>query len=361
MRGIWRRRTLLPAVILTISLAACSGGGTPEPAPVAATKGAQGAPAAPAAPRLTRDDAQEALDRYLATDDVLRAGGDLRMALEQVRDGQSAITSAAYRSTVLQPPRYRWRPTGLIVPRLDAPPYWFTAVVEREARSATLGATATRTSTRTAGAPDPAAARSAVLTLMKQDDDARWQLSFASLLYPGDKLPEPALDADGYATALSSRDESIEITPQLMAPLHATVAEEGAKGFSAALIAPDTHTTGYSTEITEKRDQAKDVGLGYDSIFSATQSPIFAWRTRGGGGVVCYPLTRTTTYSARLPSAPWIVVPPDARWAIGDPAVAKELRIVETQQYVSVVPPRATHGAARVIAYDGAVTRVTGR
>ncbi|MCG5218480.1 hypothetical protein [Streptosporangium sp. KLBMP 9127] len=337
-----RRRVFVPALSLMIVLSSCSGAesGPARSTPMAATGAASLATSAPAA-KVTREQAGQALRRYLMTDDVLRAGGELRMALEIVRDGQTPLSTAAYRSSDLEPTRYTWGEPTLFVPRLDRAPYWFTAVVERREGDET---------------------RQALLTLVKEDDEGHWQLSFASLLFPGAELPEIALDAEGYATALATRDERIAISPQLMAPLHATVAEEGAKGFSAALIAPGAHTTGYSSEIAERRRQARHDGLNYDSIFGATSSPVFGLRTRDGGGLVQYALTRTTTLTAKVPSAPWIEVPKAARWAVGDSAaVAKELRLVETHQYASVVPKSDSRRAADVIAFDGAVTRVTGR
>lgn len=337
----WRAVSALAAAfILFFGTAGCTADAAKKkPVPVAVTHEALAPPPTPA---LTLQEAREALDDYLATDDVLRAGGALRMALELVRDGQSSLTAAAYHSAEDGPDRYRWGRPLLLVPRLTQAPYWFTAVMER---------------TRRGGGER----RTAVLTLVKRDDQGHWQLSFASLLYPEAEFPKVALDAEGYATALDSRDETIGVSPQLMAPLHATVAEEGKKGFSADLIAPGPHTTGYSSEIAERRRQARHDGLNYDSIFSATKSPVFALRTEDGGGLVLYELSRITTLAAKLPSAPWIDVPPEARWATEDRILAGELRITETHQYVSVVPPRETHEPARVIAYDGAVTRVTGK
>ncbi|MDF5751113.1 hypothetical protein [Spongiactinospora sp. TRM90649] len=355
MRANGRRGVLATALVLVSAvLTGCSGGGQGkgEPTPVAATTPARTTAATPVPePVVGLDEAQRVLTRMLATDDVLRAGGDLRMALEIVRDGQTALTTAAYRATDMAPPRYTWGHESVFVPRLDRPPYWFTAVVERRDAGQ-----AGRSGRKAVAAPRPA-----ILTFMRQDDESRWQLSFASLLSPGESAPPVALDAEGYATALSTRDETLEISPQLMAPLHATVAEEGAQGFSAALIAPGDHTTGYSAQIAERKQQARHDGLNYDSIFGATQAPVFGLRTRDGGGLVQYGMTRTTTLSAKLPSAPWIEVPKDARWASEDPAMAKEMRIVETHQYAALVPALNAREPAEVIAFDGAITRVTGR
>ncbi|MFI0418034.1 hypothetical protein [Spongiactinospora sp. 9N601] len=359
MRANGRRRVLVATLmLLPVVLAACSAGGRKagESSPVAATTpaatpGGTATASTVTAPMVKQEEARRVVTRLLATDDVLRAGGELRMALEIVRDGQAALTTAAYRANDMEPPRYGWGDPVLYVPRLDRAPYWFTAVVER--RDGPAG--------RERGERRAGGSRSAVLTFMKENDESRWQLSFATLLYPGAEPPEVALDAEGYATALSTRDESVEISPQLMAPLHATVAEEGSQGFSAALIAPGEHTTGYSAEIAERKQQARHDGLNFDSIFGATKSPVFGLRTRDGGGFVQYAMTRTTTLSAKLPSAPWIAIPQDARWAAEQPAMAKEMRIIETHQYAAEVPAKGARKPAEVIAFDGAITRVSGK
>lgn len=340
--GRRREGIVLAMLIALFPLAGCTpSGGESSPVAAPSSPAATPTPTVPP-PALTVEEAEKALERHLATDDALRAGGALRMALELVRDGQSALTAAAYRSKDLSPTRYRWETTRLLVPRWQQAPYWFTAIMERRALRG--------------GEP-----RTVLLTLMKDSEEGRWRLSFASVLAEDSELPEFAVDEDGYAVSLPTRDESVAVSPQLMAPLHASVAEEGEKGFSAELIAPGPFTTGYSDEIAERKRRAKHDGLNYDSIFSATQSPIFALRTEDGGALVLYELSRTTSLSAKLPSAPWIDVPREARWATDERALAGELRITETHQYASVVPPRESDEPARVIAYDGAGTRVSGK
>jgi hypothetical protein len=337
VRAYGRREVL--ALALAVGAAACSGQGTPSGGAEAMATAASSTPAAPS-PKVTIEDAEQALARFLATDDVIRAAGDERLATELARDAQLPLTVAHYRSSEMSPPRYTWGDARLLVPRLDRAPYWFTAVVERRAGKG--------------------AARTAVLTLTRPDEDGHWQLAFSSLLYPDATVPDAALDADGYATALDAGDESVEISPRLMAPLHATIAEEGSQGFTAGLITPGTHTSGYAAEIESNRHRAKLAGYNYDSIFSATDFPVYTLRAADGGAIIQYSMARTTTLTSKTADKELIPVPEEARWAIGVPVVHRELRVQETQQYVSVTPPAKSGAATTVIAYDGAITRVSG-
>ncbi|RJL30428.1 hypothetical protein [Bailinhaonella thermotolerans] len=276
---------------------------------------------------------------YFATDDVARATGDERLGLALARDGRTLLTMAAFRAAIERGtavPRARWGRPRLMIPKLDRYPLWFAAAAER----------------REAGA-----SRTAVMVFMKADDEDRWRLSSSSLLESGEKLPELALDADGYATPLATFDDDLAISPRLLGPLHATIAEEGAGGAAAGLVAPGPHTTARHVEIQTNRQRAKESGMGYDSIFGAANFPVYALKTEDGGGLVFYVLSRTTTWYAKAKSVFRIEPPPGAVPLLKDPVVRRSLEVVETQQYVATVPPKGG-GAARVIAYDGAITKV---
>nr|BFE86809.1 hypothetical protein GCM10020093_094100 [Planobispora longispora] len=202
-----------------------------------------------------------------------------------------------------------------------------------------------------------------MLTLSKQGEDV-WQISSLSLLE--EPLPEITRDAEGYATALGDDDSTVQISPRLMAPLHATTAEEGSAGFATGLIAEGPHTTAHATEIADKRAEAKANDCrGYESIFAAAGYPVRALRTADGGALIMYSLIRTTTETAEIhPCGLPIGMPEEARGLAprddsGEERRAQEeLRIVETQQYVSTVPPKSSGKAARVIGYTGGVTKV---
>jgi hypothetical protein len=338
------------AVALVTGAAACSGDGRPAAVsgPSSPTASHMSAPdpaltGTPApAPGVTLGEARQVLGDVLAADDVARAAGDERLALDLSRDAPNAITAATYRASAMAPPRYTWGRQTLMVPRLVTYPYWFTAAVERrDVRGRT---------------------RTAVLVLLRDSEKSRWRIDFSALLDSGQEPPSVRLDADGYATALATRDESVMISPHLMGPLHATIAEEGVGGFAAGLVAPGAHTTGYFTQIAADRQLAKDRDcMNYDSIFAATTYPVYALRTPDGGAVVLYSLNRTTTWSPVLKCGEGkrLEIPAGARWLLKDPVVLKERRIVEMQQYVSVVPAKNAPTTAQIIGFDGVITKAT--
>ncbi|WP_433420532.1 hypothetical protein ACQP1V_08355 [Microtetraspora malaysiensis] len=335
--------------LVLVATAACSAGApTPSPSPVAATASASpSASRPPAPPAVTLAEARSALDTFLATDDVVRAGRAQRWTLQLYRDGQRPITVSQLHSSGGKPPRYTWGERTLLVPRLPAKAsrQWFAAAVERRDSSGQ--------------------ARTALLTFVRQNADSAWQNSFQSLLYKGEKAPKVALDPDGYALALDSRDQSVAISPNLMGPLHATIAEEGKDGFASGLIAPGPQTTGYATEIKKRREKARQADcMNFDSLFaSAVDYPVFALRTKDGGGLFLYTLLRTSTWSPVLSCGYGrpLAIPKDARWDLSNPVVRRERRIIETQQYASAVPPKSSTAPAHVIGYDGRVTKATTR
>ncbi|GAT65233.1 lipoprotein [Planomonospora sphaerica] len=346
MRGHGRRGLLaLTVAVAVASAAACSGSGDAAPSPSASAGGTAPAPTPSVRPQVTLEEAGRALRDLLSADEVLGAAAphllaDRHHLLKQARDGHLALTQAAYDSAEAEggdPPRYTWGEPRLLVPRLARGPVWFAAVADRRDAAGR--------------------ARPAVLTVVRQGADD-WQVSSLSLL--DDALPEIALDSEGYATALAEDDMTVAISPRLMAPLHATTAEEGAAGFSAGLIAEGPHTTAHATEIAAARTAEKRDGcLGYDSIFAAAGYPVHALRTGDGGALVMYSLVRTTTRTIKVdPCAPYIAVPRQARGLTTEPYARKELRTVETQQYVSVVPAKESGEPARVVGYLGGITKV---
>ncbi|RCG31048.1 hypothetical protein DQ384_13990 [Sphaerisporangium album] len=340
-------------VLLLFALAACSTGGgpprrSPDAVPASAPATATPVPSASPsptgdAPAVTPEDAAVIARKVLGAEDAARAWGAESYAVDLTRDAQRLFTVTAFKSTRMKPARYTWGAPRVLVPRLgrDRYPYWFAAVADR----------------RDAQGRD----RTALLVFMKEYPTSLWQLGFASLLYPGTKPPAVLLDREGYATALPTRDDSIAISPHLMAPLHATIAEEGPGGFAAGLIAAGPQTTGYFTEVGKEQPEAKGRGLLYDSIFAATTFPIFALRTTDGGGVIMYSLTRTTLRQVKTDNALGLVpVPRNVRWATGDrPVVRRKLRVEETQQYVTQVSRKGATTPAKVMGFDGTPTSVT--
>ncbi|WP_203885075.1 hypothetical protein [Planotetraspora kaengkrachanensis] len=340
-------RSALALALLAGTAAACTRSAPPAPpaSPAAATSSAPAPSPSPEPQAVTIPDAEKAFDGFLATDEVLRVAGADRWTLSLARDAQRPITAAQIHSSGAEPPRYTWSRPKVFVPRQTARSgtQWFAATAQRRTSKGDV--------------------RTAVFAFTRPNAASRWQNSFESLIYPGDEPPAIATDAEGYATALDSRDGSIAVSPNLMGPLHATVAEEGQEGYASGLIAPGPQTTGFAAAITADRDRARDKDcMDYQSIFAiAANYPIFALRTAGGGGLVFYTLSRTSTWTPEIKCSEGrpVLIPPAARWTLKNPFIRKERRIEETQQYVSAVPPKTSTAPAHVIAYDSVVTRAT--
>ncbi|GGS79596.1 hypothetical protein GCM10010156_42910 [Planobispora rosea] len=345
MRGHGRRGLLalaLAVAALAAGPAACTAAGDAAPGPSPTAGGATPSPA-PARPLVTMAEAGRALKEILSADGVLGAAAprlpaDQNNLLRQSRDGHLALAQAAFESaenTGEAPPRHTWGEPRLLVPRLEGGAAWFAAVVDRRDAS---------------GGTYPV-----ILTLSRQGEDD-WQISSLSRLE--EELPQIALDADGYATALGDDDPAVQISPRLMAPLHATTAEEGAAGFAAGLIADGPHTSAHASEIVTERLKEKKKCVGYDSIFAAANYPVRALRTADGGALIAYSLIRTTTRVVKDRCAPFVRVPEEALGLASAPYALAELRVVETHQYVSTVPAKDSSRTARIVGYTGGITRV---
>jgi hypothetical protein len=327
---------------------ACTGNAAPAPTKSAAVS-ATPSPSASAV-EVTKADAAKVFTDFTLTDDLLRAKslqGEISMegrldyaAKGLTTSGQSLLTVAAYLSTDYAPPRYRWGSPTLYVPKWppgeSAP--WFSALATRNGRP----------------------------TLLTFARSGLWRLSSAAELLPGQQLPEIEVDADGYATTLAPDDKTVTISPQFMQPVHASVAETGSSGVTAGLLAPGPYTTEVAEQIATLRKEAKNDkkgggGYSYDSIFSADNFPVYALRTKDGGALIQYSLSRTTTTTVKTEDASddRIPVPESARWAISSELARRSLRLIETHQYATAVPPISKPSAATVVAHDGALTRAS--
>ncbi|MDP4505612.1 hypothetical protein [Nonomuraea turcica] len=348
MRVFGRRKVLALAAGVLAAASACTGN-APPPSPSKQAVSASSTPTPSAsAVAITRAEAAKEFHDILVTDDALRVKSDeedlqgrLDLAAKDLTTGgQVLLTVAAYLSTDYAPPRYKWGPPTLYVPRFvpeeKAP--WFSALATRDGRPT-------------------------LLTFAKAADD--WRLSSVAQLLPGQQLPEIELDAEGYATALAPDDKTVTISPQFMQPVHASVAETGTAGVTAGLLAPGPYTTEVAEQIAELRQKAKGDrkvgGYSYDSIFSADNFPVYALRTKDGGALIQYSLSRTSTTTTKTAEDDYIPVPESARWAISAPVLRRTLRLIETHQYATAVPPLSRPSAAAVIAHEGALTRASGQ
>lgn len=323
--------------LLLISLTACSGGDVAHPSSApTATASAVSTPK-PAPTPITLARARAEFKAFTAADEWVRAAGLYRDALEQVTGGQSALTAAAFDSAKGRPAAYRWGEPTMLVPRLaahDGNP-WFSAIADRDGRPTLV------TLAWTGG---------------------RWRLSSMAVLR---RIPQVELDADGYAVPVASQDTGVLISPKYVAPLHATIAEAGPDGVAGKLISPGPYTTEIAERDAEDRAMWRGREYDNDSTFSTGDLPIYALRTKDGGALVQYSLTRTTTVTPKTSGEEGvpIPVPERARWVIGEvvrPTRLKPLSVSEVHQFATLVPPVRADHPADVIAHDGGVTKASG-
>ncbi|WP_283138428.1 hypothetical protein [Rhizohabitans arisaemae] len=334
-------RRIAAVALVMVTATACTGDAEPV-RPVAASAPVR------VPPKVTLDEAARAFRTYVATDAVARGSGDVRLAQDLSRDGRTRIVMAQFEQSLVKgerPARYEWGEPTLLVPRLDRFPHWFAAVAERRSGQAR---------------------ETVLLVFMRVEkdlelrEDGRWRVAVHSVLDRGVTLPKAALDAEGYAVPLATFDESLAVSPRLVGPLHATLAEEGSSGAAADLVAPGHHTTRYHADIQRDEQRYQRAGMHYDSIFGAANYPIFALRTEGGGALVLYALNRTTKWEAQTYNVVRIDVPPNALPVTVDPVYRTRLVVEEIHNYVAEVPAKGG-GPVRVIGYDGAVTRTSGK
>ena len=288
---------------------------------------------------LTPHSAARAFSVWAVNDDLARASGDERLALAWSTDSQRGVTAAEYREAAakgLPLARHTYGRPTLWVPRVEGYPQWFVASVSRN-RTTVL------------------------LAFVKSAPEGRFRLSVTAVPDKGVKLPSVVVDADGYATSLSPDDESVLISPVLVAPLQAAVAEDGPKSYSARALKAGPYATGYySQSVKDAKKAAKD-GLKYTSTFTATSQPVFPLRTKDGGCLVLYSLTHDAKF-VRKDEGP-LKVPGDAAHLVPEPPAGRELHVFSGLRFAAVVPAKSDKkgkdGAkVTVIAEDGAATRI---
>ncbi|RAY12212.1 hypothetical protein DPM19_26185 [Actinomadura craniellae] len=317
----------------------------------------------PAPERLTLEVAAQAFRSFIANDDVARASGDERLALSWAADGHSQLTAAEYRKAAFvgdPVPRYDYGTPALYVPRLTTYPQWFVVSVPRTVRG------------------EEKSERTAMLAFVRKSAGVRWRLSLATLLgeKTGEKAKEKAdektdektgapkvvLDGEGYATALATFDDSLVLRPNGVSAIQATLGEEGPDSVAARVMKSGPHTTGYYTRARRAEKKEKEAGVASDDVLLSTQSPIFALRTVGGGGLVLYAMTHETVTLLRNKERGRLGVPRGTEHLLNSIILTDEVHVTEMLQFAAAVPakpgPKArSRPRAEVIAAAGDTVR----
>lgn len=346
-----RRALPLIALVLTVitaCTAGCTASGKRPTEPVAAAS----AGGSPIDERLTPDIATRAFRSYVVNDDVARASGDERLALSWADDGQAQLIAAEFRKAAFTGdpvPRYVYRNQRLYVPRLTDYPKWFVVTANR-ARESAPGERADDEQT-------------VLMAFVRKSAETRWRLSVSTVLDKKARLPQIVVGKDGYATPLATFDVGLTIQPRIVPAMQATLAEEGPDIVAAKVMRTGEHTSGYylRDQDSEKRD--KERGLAYDSVYAASNFPIYTLRTADGGGLVLYALSRDTVTFVKDKKHGRLSVPRNAAHLLDTIVLKDELDVSETLQFGTTVPAKPPGkkntrppGRAAVIAADGAVT-----
>jgi hypothetical protein len=346
----------ITAAIVALSLAAaCSGQRKPKAEPLAADFAGP-----PIDERLTPDIAARAFRSFVDNDDVARASGDERLALQWTEDGQAQLTAAQFRKAAFTGdpvPRYTYSDQKLYVPKftdLEQYPKWFVVRADRAPR----GAEGVKASGR----------RTTLMAFVRKSPESRWRLSVSALLDKKAKPPQVPVGKDGYATLLATFDVGLTIQPRIVPAMQATLAEEGPESLAAKVMRTGTHTTGFYTRDRHSEERYAEDGIAYDSVYAAAGFPIYQLRTEDGGALVLYALSRDTVTFVKDKKHSHLSIPRGAAHLLDTIVLKDELHVNETLQFATAVPAKPTgkNGApggdqdkdknkASVIASDGAV------
>jgi hypothetical protein len=301
-------------------------------------------------PALTISAAQQAYTGFITDDDIARASGDEWLEMSLVSDARVALAAAAYQTADFvgeRVPRYRYGTPRFYVPRLSGYPFWFMAAVPR---------------TPLGGGP----ARTAIMVFDKRDSVEDFTLASLTLLGPGYAMPDIHLDASGYATALATSGGQLQVSPDTVGALQATVAQDGPHSTAMATLAPGPYTTGVHSQIIAATKQVTRQGYNYQALLTGSSDPVFALKTASGGALVTYTLS---LYSVTLRSnSPVRQIELPAAYAPllnGDLVLQYELDTGDSDQYAAVIPAKAPPDSknqhlVNVIAFDGGPTVADG-
>ena len=220
--------------------------------------------------------------------------------------------------------RFVYDDPELYVPKLDAGAYpqWFVASVDRSV----VGRRKSE--------------RKVLMAFILRGPSDHWKLTLATVMHKKAKLPEVAIDDDGYAEALSSDDTSVLIRPRDVIGIHATIAAEGGGSVAAKVMKSSPVTTGFYKDAkrAKKKAEAKDRTL--QVVFTATPFPYFGLRTEDGGGLVVYSLFRGTSLTAEGPGAPKPEIPEEAEHLLDGTVEGNKVDTTATLHFAAYDPPR---------------------
>lgn len=318
------------AAVVMLSVQGCDAAGAP-------------AQAATSAHSVTISQAQASYQAYLASSDAAALQGNAAAGLADVADAAWEIAHGQYAALAADKvpvPRYQYGTPRFYVPAQNGGyPRWFVVSVPR----------------RQVGSA--AAAVPTLMAFSQAKPADTWALDGTTALEPGRQPPAIAVDAAGYATALSTRDANLLLPPDVVGPTQAAVADDGPSSPAASLIASGPDTTGlYRAQSAVAASQSAN-GLQYTWLMQGASFPVFALKLTDGGALVLYGMFLNTTnahpgFAAGTP----IPVPPNFSPLLAAPTEVgyHEVYAYWTYQYAAIDPPGSTaKGTVSVIAATG--------
>jgi hypothetical protein len=298
--------------------------------------------------------AMKVFDSYVTAAKVALADHNELLALSLTTSAEYSMMSAAFTTATasgaaLPIPLYG-RPT-LYVPKVTTFPQWFVATAPEHPAT---------------GGPS----RTALMVFDRAYAGATWELAGSVLLDAGAPGPGVATDRAGYATALSTADQTPKVRPDIVGPMHATVADDGPSSAATAAVAAGPQTTGLYAANAAIGRQATARHESYQWQMQGTSYPVFALRTTDGGALVFYTMyLNTQTAPAKAPprnsKAPLPVIPVPAAYQALLPAkqaaIHRQLTANQTLSYVALDPPASARAAKiQVIGAGGGPTYAHG-
>jgi hypothetical protein len=295
----------------------------------------------------TPAEAMQVFSSYVTAEKVALADHNELLALSMMNSAaysaaSSAFTIAAASGSPVAAPVYG-QPT-LYVPKPQTyPEQWFMVAVPEHPAAGGPSQVALMLFTRSTAAP-------------------AWALTGSTLLNPGVPAPDVTVDSAGYATAVSVSDQELKVRPNVVGPLHATVADDGPASPAMAAVAAGPETTGLYASNAALAKQAAARKQSYQWLLEGTSYPEFALRTADGGALVFYCMYLTTTTSAPKPpvknsKAPLPVIPVPAAYRgllpANQPALHHTLSADALLEYAAIDPASASTAKIQVIGTGG--------
>ena len=304
------------------------------PSATASPKAVRATPASPsmsAAPPITRSAAQQVLAAYTTANNSANAqasesllatvegGGSLAIDAG-IYDGQRASHAAPY-------PAYEPASASYYIP-LESPvtyPHWFAVQVTNALSSSgkVFNAEYVVFTQAAAGAP--------------------WLDSVEPFVLPSAPLPSIALNANGYATAVSSAGTSLTL------PL-ASASAETATALDSGAGQPASPGNLADEEALVSLKKSLPSHSSITASHSATTDPVFGLRTTGGGALLFYNVAARITLAA----APGGTLHLDIPGFVSPASQASPVTLQYLDQFAVNDPPSAQGMPAQVIAdYSG--------